>query len=244
MSAGRTSSRRHRDAPTAPPVRRWSWGDELAPVEELLARGGVLAIPTESSYGLAADPSNDRGVGVIFDIKGRSRTSPLPVVIAGPEQLARLGIGWPSSASGGCERLWPAALSLLLPMSKPLPAAAGSERLAVRVPAHRGLRRLLAALGHGLTATSANRAGASPILDPAELDRLLAGRDAMIYDGGVLAGGPPSTLVAVDPAEHVIEVLRPGRVEPGELRGAVDGLEVRMAPFSAATVEIPVEESA
>jgi tRNA A37 threonylcarbamoyladenosine synthetase subunit TsaC/SUA5/YrdC len=68
---------------------------------------------------------------------------------------------------------------------------------------------LLAALGHGLTATSANRGGEPPIVDPAALADLLAGEDAMVVDGGVLPGGPPSTLVAIE-GDRVV-VLRSGR---------------------------------
>jgi L-threonylcarbamoyladenylate synthase len=74
----------------------------------------------------------------------------------------------------------------------------------VRVPGHDGLRGLLAELGHGLTATSANRSGGEPLLDPAEVAELLAGEDAAVVDGGRLPGGPPSTIVAIEGAEPVV----------------------------------------
>jgi L-threonylcarbamoyladenylate synthase len=101
-------------------------------------------------------------------------------------------------------------------MGRPLPAAAGGTGLAVRVPAHDGLRRLLADLGHGLTATSANLSGGEPILDPAAAAALLAGEDAMVVDGGILPGGPPSTLVAIEETGPV--VLRTGRFPVERLR--------------------------
>lgn len=195
----------------------WRWGDPIAPLAELLARGGVLAIPTESSYGLGADPWNPAGVEAIYRIKIRERGKPLPVVVAGVEQLAPLGIT--SAIDLGIKRdlniverlfaCWPGPLTVILPVDRPLPASAGESRLAVRVPGHERLRELLAALGHGLTATSANRSGGEPVLDPAELGGLLAGEDAMIVDGGVLPGGPPSTLVAI--REDGLVVLRAGR---------------------------------
>lgn len=233
-----SAARRTRSA-----VPRWHWGEEVGPLAALVARGGILAIPTESSYGLAVDPGSRRGVDAVFAVKRRSADQPLPVVVAGPEHLERLGVDWPSPASGGLERLWPAALSLLLPTHDPLPAAAESGRLAVRVPDHDGLRALLGSLGLGLTATSANRSGTPPVLDPAELEPLLAGRDAIIVDAGALPGGPPSTLVEV--AAGVVAVRRRGRVGIETLRRAAAGLEVRAAEtFSAATVEIPVEEPA
>jgi L-threonylcarbamoyladenylate synthase len=113
--------------------------------------------------------------------------------------------------------LWPAPLTALLPISRPLPAAAGEDRLAVRVPEHERLRELLAALGHGLTATSANRSGGEPILDPAGAAELLASEDAMVVDGGVLPGGPPSTLVAIE--REGLVVLRTGRFPTERLTG-------------------------
>jgi L-threonylcarbamoyladenylate synthase len=178
-------------------------------VRALLARGGVVAIPTESSYGLGADPWNPVGIETIYRIKGRDRGKALPVVVAGLGQLPHLGIDPDLNIVKPLFAHWPGPLTVVLPLAKPLPATAGERSLAVRVPGHEGLRELLAALGHGLTATSANPSGGAPVLDPAELPGLLAGEDAMIVDGGVLPGGPPSTLVAI--GEEGLVVLRAGR---------------------------------
>jgi L-threonylcarbamoyladenylate synthase len=148
-------------------------------------------------------------VEAIYRIKEREAGKALPVVVAGREQLAALGID-PNLYI--VERLfehWPAPLTAVLPIARPLPASAGEGTLAVRVPAHEGLRGLLAELGHGLTATSANRSGEPPILDPAEAAGLLAGTDGVVVDGGILPGGPPSTLVAIE--EDGLVVLRTGR---------------------------------
>jgi L-threonylcarbamoyladenylate synthase len=203
-----------------PPAPRWHWGDPIQPLRDLLRRGGVLAIPTESSYGLGADPRNPAGVEAIYRIKGREAGKALPVVVAGREQLAPLGIDLGADFNLYIvERLfalWPAPLTVLLPISQPLPAAAGAGRLAVRVPEHEKLRELLAALDHGLTATSANRSGGEAVLDPAAAAELLAGEDAMVVDGGVLPGGPPSTLVAIE--GDGLAVLRRGRFPAERLK--------------------------
>jgi L-threonylcarbamoyladenylate synthase len=203
-------------------VRVFHFGDPVAPLRDLLARGGVVAFPTESSYALGVDPWNQTGVEAIYRIKEREAGKALPVVIAGRAQLAGLGIDENLRFFKGdpniVERffaVWPAPLTVVLPVARPLPASAGEGTLAVRVPAHAELLALLAALGHGLTATSANRSGEAPILDPAALGALLAGEDAAVVDGGVLPGGLPSTLVALS-AEGAIEgeglvVLREGR---------------------------------
>jgi L-threonylcarbamoyladenylate synthase len=184
----------------------------------------VLAIPTESSYGLGADPWNPAGVEAIYRIKHRERGKPLPVVVAGVEQMPSLGIDLGIDRDLNIVKrlsaFWPGPLTVILPVDRPLPASAGERVLAVRVPGHEGLRELLAALGHGLTATSANRSGGEPILDPANLPELLAGEDAMIVDGGVLPGGPPSTLVAI--REDGLTVLRAGRFPAERLIAMID----------------------
>jgi L-threonylcarbamoyladenylate synthase len=204
---------------TATMVSRWQFGDSIEPLRDLLARGGVLVIPTESSYGLGVDPRNPLGVEAIYRVKGRESDRALPVVVSGREQLAGLGVDPNLYIVERLFEYWPAPLTVVLPIAAPLPASAGSRTLAVRVPEHEGLRRLLTELGHGLTATSANRSGAEPILDPADAAELLAGENALVVDGGVLPGGPPSTLVAIEAAGLV--VLRTGRFPAERLKGIV-----------------------
>lgn len=201
------------------PAPLWRPGEPVEPLRELLRRGGVLAIPTESSYGLGADPRNRIGVEAIYRIKGREPRKALPVVVAGPDQLAGLGIDPGLSILIPLSACWPGPLTVVLPVARPLPATAGEAALAVRVPGHDGLRRLLGGLGHGLTATSANRSGEEPILDPAAAAELLAGEDAAVVDGGVLPGGAPSTLVAIEEGGPV--VLRTGRFPVDRLREAL-----------------------
>jgi len=198
-------------------VTLWHFGDPIEPLLGVLARGGIVAIPTESSYGLGVDPRNPAGVEAIYRVKGRAAEKALPVVVAGREQLAGLGVAANPDIVERLFDLWPAPLTAVLPIAEPLPASAGALTLAVRVPDHAELRQLLAALGHGLTATSANRSGAEPILDPAGAAELLAGVDAMVVDGGVLPGGPPSTLVAIE-GEGLV-VLRTGRFPSERLKG-------------------------
>ncbi len=201
-------------------MRIWRPGEPVEPLRELLRRGGVLAIPTGSSYGLAADPRNLTGVEAIYRIKGREPRKALPVVVAGPEQLADLGIDPGLSILIPLSACWPGPLTVVLPVARPLPASAGEGVLAVRVPGHDGLRRLLGELGHGLTATSANRSGEAPILDPRALAELLAGEeDTVVVDGGILPGGAPSTLVAIEEGGPV--VLRTGRFPVERLRAAL-----------------------
>lgn len=183
-----------------------------AAARRVLEAGGVVAFATESSYGLGVDPRSEAGVEAIFRLKGRERGKALPVVAANVEQLLALGV------DAGCEALawarprWPAALSVLLPLARPLPATAGLRTVAARIPARPPLVALLAALGTALTATSANPTGAEPMTDPAALARWLAetGETVHLVDEGRAPGGPPSTLVEI--VQGSTRVLRKGRV--------------------------------
>ena len=194
----------------------WRPGDLVEPLRQLIARGGLLAIPTESSYGLGVDPRNPLGVEAVYRVKERDRGKPLPVVVSGVEQMRDLGIDPELPILEALSACWPGPLTAVLPVARPLPASAGEATLAVRVPAHRDLLRLLADLGCGLTATSANRSGEAPILDPAEVAELLEGTDSAVVDGGILPGGPPSTLVAIEESGPV--VLRTGSFPVERLR--------------------------
>ena len=205
----------------APTLRRWSWGEDPAALGRVLVAGGVLAIPCESSYGLAADPRSSRGVAAIYALKGRAPRKPLPVVGGDLDQLLVLGL---CADDPGLERaagLWPAPLTAVVPLrpSAALPASAAAGSLGVRVPASPRLRRLLGELGTALTATSANREGRPPIREPADLEPLFAGRavEAVVVDGGRLAGGAPSTVVAW--RDGALRILRPGAF-PAERLGS------------------------
>ncbi len=223
-----------------PIVRRWRFGEPVGPLREILDRGGVLAVPTESSYGLAADPWNGEGIRAIYRLKGRAADKPLPVVAADLDQVAELGLDLRAAGTGRLGRLWPGAVTVVLPFApgvRALPAAAGGDSVAVRVPGHAALRRLLAELGRPLTATSANPSGEAPVLEPeaaAELlTRLGAGEDAAVVDGGRLAGGAPSTIVRLGPvglaggsgeAGGHVEILRRGAVPAAEIRRRLAGV--------------------
>ena len=174
--------------------------EEIRGLRALLAAGGVAAVPTETFYGLAADPKNENGVRRVVEAKGRDDRKPLPVVFATREQLAGLGVAAPKALLDRYLALWPAPLTVVLPLEMPIAASRGSPTLAVRIPAATDLRSLLEKIG-AVTATSANRSDAPPLDDPDEVARVFAGRVDLLVDGGKTPGRLPSTLIdaTVDP---------------------------------------------
>ncbi len=219
---------------------RWSWGDSLDILRDAVAVGRIVAIPTESTYALAVDPRSEKGVERIYRLKRRQAGKPLPVVVSSRRQAEALGASFDDPLLNRLAGRWPGPLSLLLPVNKDLAAAAGTGRLAVRVPAHERLVSLLVALDGPLTATSANRSGEPGLKDPEEVAALLEeAPGSIVVDDGRLGGGKPSTLVGVGASG--IEILRPGRINSEEL-DALLGVD-RVESFSAASVEIFADES-
>ncbi|REJ75873.1 MAG: Sua5/YciO/YrdC/YwlC family protein [Acidobacteria bacterium] len=187
-------------------------GDEIDRLSEALRSGAVAAIPTESTYGLAVDPRCAAGVDAVYEIKGRSDSLPLPVVVADASQAAALGVDTGHPLWRAATRLWPGALTVVLETARALPAQRGADSLALRIPGHRPLRQLLGRIGFGLTATSANRSGEPSLVDPDAVAELLAPHGGWLLDGGELPGGPPSTVVAWNASQGAAVVLRHGAV--------------------------------
>lgn len=190
----------------------WPWDGDLSEVRAALSAGRILAIPTESSYGLAVDPRSVAGVEAIYRLKERERGKPLPVVAANLEQAVDLGVE-PNEAIRLAEAHWPAPLTVVAPLRAglTLQAAAGGDTLAVRVPAHDRLLALLRALGHPLTATSGNRSGEPPACDLADLEPILRAADTLVIGGERTPGGLASTVVSWTSAG--LRVLRRGRFQ-------------------------------
>lgn len=164
---------------------------------------GVVALPTETFYGLAVPPDDPVAVARVFTLKGRPAEKALPVVGASVAQLGPLVV-FPEAWRGRLQAAWPAPLTVVLPSRTGL---AGGGNVAVRVPAHPLLRALLASVGP-LTATSANRSGGPPLSHPQAVARLLGAGLALLLDGGEAPGGLPSTVV--DLTGELPRLLRQG----------------------------------
>ena len=178
----------------------------------LIRGGGAVAFPTETFYGLAADPRLEAGVRAVFKAKGRPTGEALPLIAADRAAVERTLGPLSPLASRLADAFWPGPLTLVLP----LPAAvlvpavsAGRETVAVRVSDHPVARALAAALAGLITATSANRSGAAPATTAQEAAGVSA-QLALVLDGGTTPGLAPSTIVDVTGA--VPRLIRAGRV--------------------------------
>ncbi len=173
----------------------------LAQAADAIKRGDVVAYPTETFYGLPADPRNAQAIERVFAAKGRRSEEPLPLIAADLMQVEQWFGRLSPIAAALAHDFWPGPLTLVLPLpaNHELPAnlTAGRDNIAVRVPAHPVARALAAAAGGLVTSTSANPSGTPPATTADEVRRTLADRVAMVIDGGTTAGGAPSTIVDV-----------------------------------------------
>jgi L-threonylcarbamoyladenylate synthase len=162
----------------------------------VLRAGGILIYPTDTLYGLAADPRIRSAVERVFAAKGRPQGMPLPLVagsVAQGELVAEFSIG----ARRLAESFWPGPLTLVLRARPGLaPGVAGEdESVALRVPDHAVARGVADALGFPVTSTSANRSGSSPWREAGAAAADIDGDVDLVLDGGPTPGGPPSTIV-------------------------------------------------
>ena len=181
--------------------------DAISHLSELLSRGGLAAIPTETFYGLAADPMSETGVRRVRALKRLGAARPLLVLVGARAQLPPLGIAADPPTLDRFFAIWPAALTVVLPLRSPLPASGGSPSLGVRVPAHDALRELLARVGP-VTGTSLNRSGEAPCEEADQAASQFSGEIDVLVDGGRTPGGRPSTLL--DATVEPPRVLRAG----------------------------------
>ena len=203
--------------------------DDIARAADALSAGGVVAIPTETVYGLGAIATDADAVARVYEIKGRPTNHPLIVHIGSVNVLDEWAADIPEWARTLATELWPGPMTLVLPRSPLVEdvVTGGLPTVAIRVPAHPITQALLALLRKGIAAPSANRFGrVSPTTAAHVLDELgeylTPGRD-YILDGGASAVGVESTII--DCTSEQPHVLRPGATTVGQIE-ALTGLEV------------------
>ena len=175
-----------------------------------LRRGEVVGVPTDTVYGLAADPHHERAVATLYELKGRAGAKAIPVLAANVAQAGMVAELEPEVEALALEH-WPGALTLVLPRRTVMPGWVGDRRsgtVAVRVPDHAGTLSLLEVSGP-LCVTSANASGEPPACDADEAREMFGDRVG-VFVPGTCAGGDSSTVVDMTRTPPV--VVRPGPV--------------------------------
>ncbi len=204
----------------------------IAIAAAMLQAGRLVAMPTETVYGLAADASNADAVSRVFAAKGRPANHPLIVHLPATAKLTQWASHVPDAADHLARAFWPGPLTMVLPRHASVLTAVtgGLGTVALRVPAHPAAQRLLHAFGGGLAAPSANRFGRVSPTTALAVDSELAGAVDAIIDGGPCEVGLESTIIAFVDGEATI--VRPGAISP-EALARVLGTRPRTAASSS-----------
>lgn len=194
----------------------------------ILKNGGVVGIPTETVYGLAADALNGAAVAKIFEAKGRPMDNPLIVHIADFADIRRFGLveEIPESAEKLAKAFWPGPLTMIMKRTDAVPreVSAGLDTVAIRFPSHPVAQAIIRAANTPLAAPSANLSGSPSPTTARHVLNDMDGRIDAVLDGGTSAVGVESTVITL--ATKTPRVLRPGGVTVEELREVLGEVEV------------------
>jgi len=206
----------------------------------VLKRGGLVAFPTETVYGLGADTSNPAAVARIFEVKGRPSTHPVIVHIGDAGQLDRWAREIPEAARKLAARFWPGPLTLVLKRAPGIGngLTGGQDTIGIRVPGHPVALELLRQFGGGIAAPSANKFGRISPTTAEHVREDLGNEVDLILDGGPCEIGIESTIVDLSRDRPVL--LRPGRITTEEIEATLQaetGPRDRNAPRAPGTLE-------
>jgi L-threonylcarbamoyladenylate synthase len=184
---------------------------------ELLRQGKLVAIPTETVYGLGTNARNPVAVKRVFDAKGRPADHPLIVHIADVNQLIDWAVNIPDKVYRLAEKFWPGPLTLVLQKhpSVPYEVTGGQETIALRIPNHPVALAVLKAFGGGIAAPSANRYCRISPTQASHVEEELGDKVDMILDGGICEVGLESTII--DLTSETPRLLRPGQINQSEI---------------------------
>ena len=196
---------------------------------EIIRRGGLVAIPTETVYGLGANGLDEAAVAKIFEAKGRPQDNPLILHISGPEQIELFCHHIPQKAYDLAEAFWPGPLTIVLPARSNVPrrTTGGLSTVAVRCPDNAVTREIIRLSGVPIAAPSANISGKPSTTTAEHVRHDHEGKIAAIVDGGSCRVGVESTIV--DLTEERPRLLRPGGIGPEELMEVLGDLVVDKA---------------
>lgn len=201
-------------------------GQDIEKAKAILESGGLVAVPTETVYGLAGNAFNDEAVTRIFTAKKRPSFDPLIVHTSGLEKVASFTLEIPESARLLADQFWPGPLTILLKKNQDIPdlVTSGLDTVAVRVPAHNLTQKLLQSLDFPIAAPSANPFGYVSPTNAAHVNQQLGAQIEYILDGGDCQIGIESTIISFE--EEVPKVLRLGGLSVEDIEDVIGPVEV------------------
>src|SRR5690606_15137894 len=207
-------------------------GTDIKLAAELLKAGKLVAIPTETVYGLAANGFNAVAIAEVFAAKGRPHFDPLILHIANMDQVSQLATHFPKDAKKLVERFWPGPLTIVLPKSDSVPdiATSGLETVGIRMPNHPLTRQLLQSLDFPLAAPSANPFGYISPTTAQHVKDQLDGKVEYILDGGNCDVGIESTIVGF--TKNSVTILRQGGISTEEIQSVVGEVDTNQRSSS------------
>ncbi|HEX3716333.1 MAG TPA: L-threonylcarbamoyladenylate synthase [Verrucomicrobiae bacterium] len=205
----------------------------------LLRSGQLVALPTETVYGLAANAWDAQAVRRIYEAKGRPPENPIIVHVAGLEMARRCVSTWPALADKLAAAFWPGPLTLVLPRSPEIPpiVTAGGETVGVRWPSHPFIQAVIRACGFPLAAPSANRANELSPTNPRHVQKSLGEKVPLIIDGGQSQVGIESSVI--DLVSSPPRLLRPGMIHAESLLAAISEGSLETGAGSSHTLRSP-----
>lgn len=206
---------------------------------QIIQKGGLVAFPTETVYGLGGDAWNRESSRRIYAAKGRPQDNPLIVHIAKKEDAGKVSVGFPERAMNLADAFWPGPLTMILKKNRDLPneTTGGLDTVAVRFPSHKIAQALIRAGGGFIAAPSANRSGRPSPTEAKYCREDLDGKVDMIIDGGPVGIGVESTIV--DLTQDVPVILRPGAITKEMLEEVLGKVEVDRTILVADSKEKP-----
>ena len=205
--------------------------ENIIKTAEILKKGGLAAIPTETVYGLAADALNGEAVAKIFAAKGRPMDNPLIVHVAEFEDIERFALvrEIPEAAKKLAKVFWPGPLTIIMKKGYVIPdeVSAGLDTVAIRLPSHPSARAIIKAADTPLAAPSANLSGSPSPTTAQHVMNDMDGKIDAVFDGGACGVGVESTVITL--AQGTPRLLRPGKVTLEELREVLGEVELDSA---------------
>ena len=202
---------------------------QISRAAEILKDGGIVAIPTETVYGLAANAYNVEAIKKVFEAKGRPSDNPLIVHISDMVSIKDIVSEFPESAEKLAKNFWPGPLTMILPRNALIPdeVTGGMDSVAVRYPSHTVAQKIISEAGVPLVAPSANISGSPSPTKFEHVVKDLSGKVDAIVDGGDCDIGLESTVISL--LDDVPKILRPGKVTPEDIIKVLGKVEVDKA---------------